>query len=142
MECNEETLDKVYFSKKEYKLLKEYKFEIPLYQRPYAWKTEEVETLLNDILENKDQDYFLGTLVVDAIKSNKYELIDGQQRLTTLYLIAVIFGYRDAIDIDYQIREEDNHFLKILKSLPDESFQESSLNLTLIAKKRIIVRLR
>ena len=73
----------------------EYKFLIPLYQRPYRWDIGECETLLDDILdvfngnEENDKEYFLGSIV--AYKSEKskdlLEIIDGQQRLTTLTLL-------------------------------------------------------
>ena len=77
----------------------EYKFFIPIYQRNYAWKETEIYTLLNDIIEfdyksnninNEKNIYYLGTLVVSKKENENgvvYEVIDGQQRLTTLYLI-------------------------------------------------------
>lgn len=80
---------------------KEFVFNIPLYQRPYAWSTEQAEQLLDDILEfmgdgNEPVDelnpYFLGNLVViKPDDSPESEVVDGQQRLSTLtILLAVI----------------------------------------------------
>lgn len=65
---------------------------IPIYQRNYNWGIEEITLLLQDIYESykKDnsQEYFLGSLVVFKRESTSiYEVIDGQQRLTTLHLI-------------------------------------------------------
>lgn len=62
-------------------------FFIPAYQRGYRWK-DEVEMMLNDINEVPEgQNYSLQPIVVKRLSNNKFELIDGQQRLTTIYLI-------------------------------------------------------
>jgi hypothetical protein len=67
-------------------------YVVPLYQRNYAWTDEEIHQLLRDIYENYQKDssgnYFIGTLVVLKRKNGDFEVIDGQQRLTTLSLIA------------------------------------------------------
>lgn len=71
-------------------------YQIPLYQRNYAWTSVEVEQLLNDILDmalhHQDQPYYIGSLVVhqrEALGSGLtlFETIDGQQRHTTLSII-------------------------------------------------------
>ena len=71
------------------------KFIIPEYQRPYRWTKDECETLWNDILgvfgngENIEE-YFLGSIVTyknDNKKLEILEIIDGQQRITTLTLL-------------------------------------------------------
>lgn len=77
------------------------KFIIEAYQRGYRWSKDEIEHLLNDIDEVPDgQKYCLQPIVV---KDNNgiYELIDGQQRLTTLYLIMKYLS--NYIDISYSI---------------------------------------
>lgn len=68
----------------------EYAFEIPAYQRPYAWEVEQVRDLLADLVEAMDGDgvYFLGSIVL--IKSPGLppaKVVDGQQRLTTLTIL-------------------------------------------------------
>ena len=72
------------------------RYEIPLYQRNYAWKRGEIEQLIQDVIdyipknpnENKDQNYYIGTLIVFENENEKYyEVLDGQQRLTTLVLL-------------------------------------------------------
>ena len=66
------------------------KFWVPDYQRGYRWGTTEVELLLNDIMENREQhgkNYYLQPIVVKTIDKDYYELIDGQQRLTTSMLL-------------------------------------------------------
>ncbi|EJV5919587.1 DUF262 domain-containing protein [Campylobacter lari] len=73
-------------------------FEIPPYQRLYEWNKEQIQTLLNDIKtkfdENKNKEYFIGNVVVSK-KDDKYLLIDGQQRLTTLFLIGFFLSYKN-----------------------------------------------
>ena len=62
-------------------------FFIPAYQRGYRWK-DEVEMMLNDINEIPEgQNYSLQPIVVKRLSDDKFELIDGQQRLTTIFLI-------------------------------------------------------
>jgi len=105
---------------KNIKELKEYKFRIPLYQREYAWGKDEVEQLINDLetfQERKiNKKYFLGNIVVDRIDENYYDVIDGQQRLTTLYLLMILLE-NEVYELNYEIREEDDKFLKDLKNL-------------------------
>jgi hypothetical protein len=66
-------------------------FEIPKYQREYTWGSYQWENLFDDLLDNQSG-YFLGTIIcidtsVDAINAPKREVVDGQQRLTTLSLL-------------------------------------------------------
>jgi uncharacterized protein with ParB-like and HNH nuclease domain len=74
----------------------DFEFTIPGYQRPYSWDTEKAEALLNDLLsasggENKKiediEPYFLGCIVLIKGKSRDAEVVDGQQRLTTLTIL-------------------------------------------------------
>ena len=80
-------------------------FVIPDYQRPYAWTEEECQTLWEDIFEfafpngqykefNSDEEYYLGPIVTFKNENNKKEVIDGQQRLTTLMLLLRAFYVR------------------------------------------------
>ena len=77
-------------------------FKIPNYQRPYVWEADQVQTLLEDTFDafttNCDAQYFLGSLVLktnskkeeDGVEYNEYEILDGQQRLTTVLLFFAI----------------------------------------------------
>ena len=71
------------------------KFIIPDFQRPYKWDIEKCETLWNDIESfNHTRDaenYFLGTIVSYINSENNIEIIDGQQRITTLFLMLRAF---------------------------------------------------
>lgn len=65
-------------------------FEIPKYQREYTWGSREWEALFEDLIEN-DDGYFLGSIIcinsaTDSLNAPKFEVVDGQQRLTTLSL--------------------------------------------------------
>ncbi|MGN3123996.1 DUF262 domain-containing protein, partial [Klebsiella pneumoniae] len=64
---------------------------IPIYQRNYAWRAEQIEQLISDIQDSVvggQDNYFLGNLVViKRGREDEFEVIDGQQRLTTLYLL-------------------------------------------------------
>ena len=60
------------------------KYIIPIYQRNYAWESDEIEALLDDIKNYSGVGYFIGSLVVRE-KDGFFEVIDGQQRLTTLF---------------------------------------------------------
>ncbi|BCC32534.1 DUF262 domain-containing protein [Bacillus cereus] len=67
------------------------KFVIPEYQRPYAWTDEQIQTLFDDLVEytenNNESTYFLGTIVSYENENDEQEIIDGQQRITSLFLL-------------------------------------------------------
>lgn len=67
-------------------------YTIPIYQRNYAWTEDEITALIKDVHDsckkNKDVPYYIGTLVTYKRGDNVYEVIDGQQRLTTIYIIS------------------------------------------------------
>ncbi|WMX17027.1 DUF262 domain-containing protein [Aureispira sp. CCB-E] len=69
----------------------EHNYVVPLYQRNYAWGAEEIFQLIQDIyehfVESPTEHYFIGTLVVLKRKNEDYEVIDGQQRLTTISIL-------------------------------------------------------
>lgn len=78
-------------------LFKEF-YSVPEFQREYVWQRSNVEKLLQDIVYElydeedlrEDTEYFLGSIVVFRDSDRTYQLIDGQQRLTTIYLIFCI----------------------------------------------------
>lgn len=95
------------------------KFWIPDYQRGYRWRPQEVRDLLNDMLNYLDQgnsgkSYSLQPVVVaQAPNEGWWEVIDGQQRLTTIKIIYQCLG-RKNFEIDYQSREGSREFLNSL----------------------------
>lgn len=66
------------------------KFVIPEYQRPYSWTEDQIETLFSDLVEytenGNESTYFLGTIVSYENEKQEQEIIDGQQRITSLFL--------------------------------------------------------
>ncbi|MGX3011479.1 DUF262 domain-containing protein [Helicobacter sp. 23-1044] len=90
--------------------LKNHKFFIPSYQRGYRWGDREVGALLEDIwdfanAEQKDSFYCLQPIVVKQ-KDKQYNVIDGQQRLTTIFLIVKFLSEGHLFDISYETRQE------------------------------------
>ncbi|GAA7062475.1 hypothetical protein AOHp70_05890 [Helicobacter pylori] len=75
-------------------------YQIPIYQRPYQWTEENCEKLLDDLFSSyeyyKESDYFCGSLVLIAIgkdsetSATTYDIVDGQQRLSTFILLAKV----------------------------------------------------
>ncbi len=143
-------------NKEKYIVAKDIFFEIPPYQRLYEWNKEQIQTLLNDIKtkfeENKNEEYFIGNVVVSK-KNNKnnqqdvkYLLIDGQQRLTTLFLIGFYLSYKiknpnndsnwkefimqgDKLRISMPIRENEEEVLKRFARFCNESKSNEKNNL-------------
>lgn len=114
--------------------LLDYNFLIPSYQRGYRWEKTQVEDLLRDIWEfitkpqkNNNEWYCLQPIVVKEKKDNTFEVIDGQQRLTTIYLILkhlekVIDGDRKFFELEYETRKDSMDFLlKIDESRSEEN---------------------
>jgi hypothetical protein len=69
-------------------ILKDKTFNVPLYQREYSWNLEQVSDLYYDISDSEEDGHFLGSLLLfqtDNLK--KMEIVDGQQRMTTLFLL-------------------------------------------------------
>lgn len=72
---------------------------IPEYQRPYRWTFKNVEHLLTDINNaraNGKQDYLIGSVIIHK-KDSVLDIVDGQQRITTLYLIAKALAYNGSL---------------------------------------------
>lgn len=70
-------------------------YNIPIYQRLYVWGNDQINTLLEDLFKAFEEDqpkYYLGGVMVTQ-NNGKLDLIDGQQRFTTLWLISKVLGY-------------------------------------------------
>ena len=94
-------------------------FWVKNYQRGYKWTKEEVTQLLNDIYEfepQKENEFYCLQPIVIKEDSGKKELIDGQQRCTTIYLILKYLG-KDTFQLDYQTRKGSETFIKEIDSL-------------------------
>ena len=100
-------------------------FFIPSYQRGYRWGEREIIELLNDIndfmVDKKENDFYcLQPIVVKEDKS-KYEVIDGQQRLTTIFLIIKYLENKNYFKIEYETRKKSFEFLAEIKDKDENS---------------------
>src|SRR5690554_411809 len=91
-------------------------FNVPIYQRLYVWGSDEVKTLLDDLVNayERDEDLFFlgGTLVVEQPSNHgrKFELIDGQQRFTTLWMLCHV--WRRALEPFLTVKEGGENLLR------------------------------
>lgn len=142
MEQNEKATSVICTIKKQDKILGNIQnktFIIPTYQRLYAWKDEQIKALLDDFRNCIEQQktHFIGNIVVAkkeeknefADRQQKYILIDGQQRLTTIWLVLryllrkkFSINKADYFDIEMPIRKED------IKAIEDYCDNEKSLD--------------
>ena len=95
-----------------YKINEVYKkgLSIPNYQRPYKWRVENVRQLLDDLnhhCKQPNSTYRLGTLVIHK-NQDKYDIVDGQQRLVTLALILHHLNKDDASIIKFLLNCQTN----------------------------------
>ena len=98
-------------------LFVKYRYIVPIFQRNYAWSKREIEQLLNDILSSEDK-YFLGSLIVHKNEDDLYEVIDGQQRLTTLYILLICLGQGIGNHLKFEARK---NYEKALSKLNNET---------------------
>lgn len=93
-------------------------YQIPDYQRPYSWKTEQIEDLWQDVFTamQKDRDtYFLGAIILTKHEDGYFEVVDGQQRLTTLTILLCVI--RDLY------LKKDNVLSNAVKSLVEDKYR-------------------
>lgn len=91
-------------------------YVIPVYQRSYSWKDEQIETLFDDI-KNEDIGYYVGNLLINTDSSSN-NVIDGQQRLTTLSLM--LLAIHENLTSFYQnMNQTDPDFEKISEARLD-----------------------
>lgn len=96
-------------------------YTIPLYQRAYAWEDKQLIQLVEDIYDVPDDaNYYIGALIVSR-QGNKYEVVDGQQRLTSLYLLLNCLGLAVKNTLTFACRDKSNYTLKNIKELLQEN---------------------
>ncbi|UAL47983.1 DUF262 domain-containing HNH endonuclease family protein [Sutcliffiella horikoshii] len=111
-------------------------FIIPEYQRSYVWETDNINDLLDDLwyaFENKrDSEYFLGSLVLRDLNNTSYkefEVLDGQQRLTTLFMLLSV------------IRDTSNN-QDLLDTYSEMLFQKKNIFKGIPERVRILYKIR
>lgn len=115
---------------------KKMSYQIPSYQRPYAWDKDQISDLIEDLTESycngKEGQYFCGSLVIaKGANSERYDIIDGQQRLTTFTILACVIRdfHIDNLGAENKDRIQDSIYDKYdkdkhkLKFLTDEKYQ-------------------
>ena len=125
------------------KLFENKVYNVPVYQRPYSWNSDNVETLLNDIYEaycssDKYEGYYTGNLLlhdknerINGI-ATVYEVIDGQQRITTISLMLLalysIVTLRGGQDDDVYRDLKKLLWKKITKRQPEKEYKVVNLS--------------
>lgn len=124
-------------------------YSIPNYQRPYVWETEQVEELLDCIKNactNNEEQYFIGSIVyiktirkTPEISYDEFELLDGQQRITTIFLI--IAAIRDFV-VERE-KELDKKFVDGIRNTCNNLiYQEPNPFLAIPERLRIVFDIR
>lgn len=127
-------------------LFNEEQYIIPIYQRNYAWGKKEIEQLIDDINdyitsdELEEKNYYLGSLIVYKRLDKKLEVIDGQQRLTTLFILlnTLINNTKFSNYLDKLIFESRTKSTNALKKIATDEFVGNNLNPHILDAKRII----
>ena len=99
-------------------------YMIPVYQRNYAWEEDEITALIKDVYDsackNPKAPYYIGTLVTYKRGDSEYEVIDGQQRLTTIYIILKALGVKQFRNkLTYGARKVSASTIQRLDDYPD-----------------------
>ena len=95
-------------------------YVIPLYQRAYAWEDKQLIQLIEDICDvSKDVNYYIGSLIVSE-QNNAFEVVDGQQRLTSLFILLNCLGYDVPNTLTFACREKSNYTLTHIQDLINE----------------------
>lgn len=101
------------------------KYQIPVYQRNYAWERNEIVALIKDVKDSWEAGkgvYYIGTLVTYNRGDDCFEVIDGQQRLTTIYIILRALGVENiGNSLTYSARKASDATIKALKANMDNS---------------------
>lgn len=96
-------------------------YEIPIYQRNYAWGKDEIDTFVQDINDamrkGESAYYYIGTLATFYKGDRIYEVIDGQQRLTTIYLLLIALGVIPKNSLTWRARKKADNTIKSITEL-------------------------
>ena len=97
---------------------------VPLYQRGYAWEEKHIVQLIDDIMDvPNDSQYYIGSLIVHR-RNDAYEVIDGQQRLTTLFLLLNYLEEihnKEHVALRFDCRAKSNYTLEHINEIVSET---------------------
>ena len=118
---------------------------VPLYQRGYAWEEKHIVQLIDDIMDIPSEgQYYIGSLIVHR-RNDSFEIIDGQQRLTTLFLLLKSLGEiqdREQVALRFDCRDKSNYTLerveKIVSGTSSDMIDESRIQQELLCGYNII----
>lgn len=118
---------------------------VPLYQRGYAWEEKHIVQLIDDIMDIPTEgQYYIGSLIVHR-RNDSFEIIDGQQRLTTLFLLLKSLGEiqdREQVALRFDCRDKSNYTLerveKIVSGTSSDMIDESRIQQELLCGYNII----
>jgi len=102
-------------------------YEVPIYQRNFAWEKDEISALIQDVYDAytaEKQTYFIGTLVSFHKGDQVYEVIDGQQRLTTINLVLRALGISLKNRLTYRARKKSNDTIQSIQNTPPLKIDE------------------
>ena len=106
-------------------------YEIPIYQRNYAWEKDEIAALVRDVWDACEKNkvaYFIGTLVTYDRGDSTFEVIDGQQRLTTLFLILKALKQEVRNKLTYRARKRSNETIEKIPCFKHDSLDNGIRN--------------
>ena len=94
-------------------------FYIPKFQRPYSWEEDNLVEFWDDVITHPSPDYFIGSMVVFKKDKQRFGVVDGQQRLTTITILLCVLrdkfnsiGVRDLAEGVHQLIERKNRTSK------------------------------
>src|SRR5438093_13364374 len=65
-------------------------YRIPRFQRPYSWTRENIQDFWDDVVRDAPENYFIGSMVAFKDGSQRFGVVDGQQRLTTITILLAV----------------------------------------------------
>lgn len=115
-------------------------YEVPIYQRNYAWEKDEITALVQDVFDaftSKKPTYYIGTLVTYHKGDQIYEVIDGQQRLTTINLALQALNIPLKNKLSYRARKKSDATLRSIPNFETEDKDDGIINGFYFAKNAI-----
>ena len=87
---------------------------MPDYQRAFSWELKQIDLFLNDLIQNKNRpnDYYFGHFIVED-RGNAWDIVDGQQRITTFILFLVVCRYLDRTETNKSAYSLIDHFTTV-----------------------------
>jgi uncharacterized protein with ParB-like and HNH nuclease domain len=122
-------------------------YSVPNYQRPYCWESEQIEQLWDDLIgayEANDENYFLGPIILIKTDNDYYDVVDGQQRITTLTILFCVLrdfylGNDDLILDAVKSHLDHKYRLRLItQAFYQNQFEQEVLNKVLIPDEKHI----